>query len=114
MKRKESKNDHINHDDLIDIVHQVEDKHDGSLLEATDEEMKPIWKLTHLEQNQQIGSVVTELEMKIITDYAQKQIHKSYEKSEAIRRVGKSYSWLMHRVYEYRHGRLRVKEVNNV
>ena len=46
--RKESKHDHIDFNKLLDLIHAVEDRHDNSVIPASDEEMEPIWKMCRI------------------------------------------------------------------
>lgn len=111
MPKRSRDNDHLDHNILIDIVHATEDKHDGSILEATNDEMKEIWKLTQptASKRERHWNKVTVHQFHIIEQYAAKKLHTPSEKEAVLKALHKKYSWLNGRVQEYRHGRLSIE-----
>lgn len=111
MKRKESKNDHIDSEELLQLVRSVESKHNNSLVGATNEEIAPIWKLTKIPATYGRKPVVVDkIQYSLIKEYDTKRIHTSDEKDRVLNKLGKDYSWLSRRLHEYRLGTLEVED----
>ncbi|WP_338230977.1 hypothetical protein [Lactiplantibacillus paraxiangfangensis] len=110
MKRKESKHDHIDFDKLLDLIHEVEDRHDGSVMPASREEMAAIWKIARVTEHPGPPKAAVSLyEYEVIKSYSLNKVHTAVQRDEAVAKINFSYEWLVSRVREYRNGSLRVK-----
>lgn len=111
MPKRSQKHDHVDFDKLLDLVHEVEDLHNGSIVEATDHEMREIWELTQpgTSKRERHWDKVTVRQYAIIEQYAAKRLHTSAEKEITLALLHKKYSWLNGRVQEYRRGRLSIE-----
>lgn len=111
MKRKEPQYEHIDSEELLQLVRSVESKHDNSVVGATDVEMAPIWKITKIPATYGRKPVVVDkIQYSLIKEYDVKRIHTSDEKDSILDKLGKDYSWLCRRVHEYRLGTLEVED----
>ncbi|MBW1620096.1 hypothetical protein M1857_11840 [Lactiplantibacillus plantarum] len=111
MKRKEPINDHIDSAELLKLVRSVEDRHAGSVVSATNEEMEPIWKLCRTPARPGRHKVlVTQEQYWVIEAYSKVPVHTSEQKQSAVNQLGHNYWWLSRRVHEYRLGTLEVEE----
>lgn len=111
MKRKEPINDHVDFNELLDLIHEVEDRHDNSVIPASNEEMEPIWKLCRISASPGRRRVmVTQEQYWIIEAYSKVSVHTSEQKQSAVNQLGHDYWWLSRRVHEYRLGTLEVEE----
>lgn len=111
MTRKEPINDHIDSAELLKLVQSVEDRHAGSVVSATNEEMEPIWKLCRTPARPGRHKVlVTQEQYWVIESYSRVPNHTVKQKESALSQLGHNYGWLSCKVHEYRMGTLEVSE----
>lgn len=100
--------EHIDHEKLSNLVCAVEDRHEKGVLDASDKEMAPIWKLTKATMKS-VYLAVSLRQYNLIEAYAAKRLHTTEEKNQVLKQLHKQYSWLNRRVTEYRHGNLTIR-----
>ncbi|VDG18295.1 hypothetical protein [Lactobacillus plantarum JDM1] [Lactiplantibacillus mudanjiangensis] len=111
MKRKEPQYDHIDSEELLQLVRSVESKHNDSVVEASKAEMKPIWDMVKIPaQHGRPPVKVSSTQCQVIESYAAKRQHTSAEKDAALKKLGKDYKWLGRRLREYRLSTLKIED----
>ena len=109
MTRRSRDNDHIDFDKLLDLIHEVEDCHDGSVMSASDKEMTAIWEIAKIPRQPGRHKIkVTQQQYWIIESYSRAVHHTIRQKESVLTQLGENYGWLVRMLHRYRLGDLEV------